>query len=211
MKPTIERILCGELQENAYLVFLPEREDALIIDPGDDDAACLKAVRDCGKRLSHILLTHGHFDHILAAPILRRETGAKICLHEKDAPLLRDARLNAYNPLFCREAFAPFAADEVYSLCAPGDIEVCGMAIRVIPTPGHTPGGVCYHLPEYNALFSGDTLFADGYGRTDLPGGSMAELAQSLKALSRLPGEDAIYPGHGESAPLKSAMAVLGL
>ena len=124
---------------------------------------------------------------------------------------MRDARLNAYNPLFCREAFAPFAADEVYSLCAPGDIEVCGMAIRVIPTPGHTPGGVCYHLPEYNALFSGDTLFADGYGRTDLPGGSMAELAQSLKALSRLPGEDAIYPGHGESAPLESAMAVLGL
>ena len=187
MKPIIKRILCGELQENAYLVFLPEREDALIIDPGDDAAACLKAVRDCGKRLSHILLTHGHFDH------------------------MRDARLNAYNPLFCREAFAPFAADEVYSLCAPGDIEVCGMAIRVIPTPGHTPGGVCYHLPEYNALFSGDTLFADGYGRTDLPGGSMAELAQSLKALSRLPGEDAIYPGHGESAPLESAMAVLGL
>ena len=124
MKPIIKRILCGELQENAYLVFLPEREDALIIDPGDDAAACLKAVRDCGKRLSHILLTHGHFDHILAAPILRRETGAKICLHEKDAPLLRDASTPTI-PCFAakrsrplrRMRFIPFARRAI-SRCA---------------------------------------------------------------------------------------------
>ena len=102
---------------------------------------------------------------------------------------------------------------------APQDVDVFvqdgmalsfgGLSLRVLATPGHTQGSVCYLCG--GTLFSGDTLFADGYGRTDLPGGSMAELAQSLKALSRLPREDAIYPGHGESAPLESAMAVLGL
>ena len=116
MKPIIKRILCGELQENAYLVFLPEREDALIIDPGDDAAACLKAVRDCGKRLSHILLTHGHFDHILAAPILRRETGAKICLTRASTPTIPCFAAKRSRPLR-RMRFIPFARRAI-SRCA---------------------------------------------------------------------------------------------
>lgn len=203
----VRRVLCGELEENAYLVCPESRDDAFLVDPGDDFDALSAALRRSGRRLTHILLTHGHFDHILCAPRLRAVTGAKIVIHREDAPLLQDAALNVYNPVFCREAFSPFAADVL--LDGGEENTLCGIRVQVLHTPGHTPGGVSYYLPEHKTLFTGDTLFDGGYGRTDLPGGNDRALFRSLQALAKYPGETMVYSGHGEAAQLVHAAAFL--
>ncbi len=143
--------------------------------------------------ISAILLTHGHFDHMLAAEPLRRETGAEVFVSAADAELLTDPVKNAFN----REVSAlelpkmlPFEALE-------DEIEVCGAKMQVLSTPGHTRGSVCFYEKDGGVLFSGDTLFQAGYGRTDLYGGDMFALARSLKTLLALPEDTRVLPGHG--------------
>ena len=166
---------------NAYIV-----NDELVIDPGDDIFALRKAVKDPKA----ILLTHGHFDHMLGAEPLQKETGAPVYLHEADAGMLTDERLSAYS----------IAASD---LPQPKDIlrsdypeEIFGF--RVLHTPGHTPGCVCLYNEAEKVLFSGDTLFRAGFGRYDLPGGDRHKLMASLRMLLSLPDDVKVYPGHGE-------------
>ncbi len=195
------RIECGQVMANSYLLYKTSRDDAVLIDAGDDADAILAKLASSGKRLTDILLTHGHFDHILAAKTLREKTSARVHIHPLDAPMLKNPALNMLGMLeSTRETFEPFEADEMLS---EGTLTLAGLSIQVIPCPGHTPGGVSFYLPEKRALYTGDTLFAVGFGRYDLPGGNARSLYASIRRLTAMPGITLILPGHGESAPLK--------
>ena len=181
----IERIVCGAYAENAYCI-----DGELLIDPGDD----LPTLARIAGGIKAILLTHGHFDHMLAAEELQKRTGVPVYVHPLDAPMLSDASLSAYNP-------------EVSSLPQPGHIACTAypeslFGFRVLHTPGHTPGSVCLYHEGEKVLFSGDTLFRAGFGRTDLAGGSMHQLLSSLRTLLALPRDIKVYPGHGESTTI---------
>ncbi|MEF9895948.1 MAG: MBL fold metallo-hydrolase [Clostridia bacterium] len=201
-----KRLVCGLYESNAYLIFAKDGRSAFLIDAGDDLAGLLSAIDASGARLQAIVLTHGHFDHILAAKGIREKTGAKVYIGAGDAPYLADQLLNCYDEQVSRAAFAPMEADELIGVPGrEGVITLCGYDLRVLETPGHTPGGICLYCEEEKALFTGDTLFARGYGRMDLPGGSEREMAGSLKKLLALEDDVTIYPGHGPLATIGAA------
>ncbi|MEG1513346.1 MAG: MBL fold metallo-hydrolase [Clostridia bacterium] len=201
-----KRLVCGLYESNAYLIFAKDGQSAFLIDAGDDLAGLLSAIDASGARLQAIVLTHGHFDHILAAKGLREKTGAKVYIGAGDAPYLADQLLNCYDEQVSRAAFAPMEADELIGVPGrEGVITLCGYDLRVLETPGHTPGGICLYCEEEKALFTGDTLFARGYGRMDLPGGSERDMVRSLKKLLALEDDVTIYPGHGPLATIGAA------
>ncbi len=187
----IETIVCGALEENAYIVSKKGEAGAFLIDPGDDYAALVRAL--AGRSLEAICLTHAHYDHMLSTPGLIADTGAKLYVSARDIPALNDARLNLYNPAWSR-----LPAPQGLKALAYGEtLEVCGVQLEILPTPGHTPGGVCLYARDEGVLFSGDTLFCAGYGRVDFPGSSAADMRASLLRLFALPGETRVFPGHG--------------
>ena len=187
----IETVVCGALEENAYIVSKKGEAGAFLIDPGDDYAALVRAL--AGRSLEAICLTHAHYDHMLSAPGLIADTGAKLYVSARDIPALNDARLNLYNPAWSR-----LPAPQGLKALAYGEtLEVCGVQLEILPTPGHTPGGVCLYARDEGVLFSGDTLFCAGYGRVDFPGSSAADMRASLLRLFALPGETRVFPGHG--------------
>ena len=192
----IETIVCGALEENAYIVSREGEQSAFLIDPGDDYAALVRALS--GRKLEAICLTHAHYDHMLAAPGLIADTGAKLYAGAKDMPALNDARLNLYAPGWSRLP----APQGLKAIAYGEELEVCGVRLQVIPTPGHTPGGVCLYAKDEGVLFSGDTLFCAGYGRVDFPGSNAADMRQSLLKLFALPGETRVLPGHGEETTI---------
>ena len=184
----VEKLTGGPLGVNTYVLYAPGRDDCIVIDPGVPMEQIRRAVGV--RRVAAVLLTHAHFDHMLSAAPLR-EAGAQLYVHRLDAPMLTDARLNLSGMIGERLTLAP--ADR---LLEEGDaIEAAGLRLSVLHTPGHTPGGVCYRLEE--TLFTGDTMFAGGYGRTDFPGGDGARLLASLRRLAALDGSLCVRPGHG--------------
>lgn len=193
MKYSVKTIVCGAYQENCYMLCPEGSADAVLIDPGDDLFALKRALGDAGKTLKAILLTHGHFDHILSAQPLSRITGCPVYVHEKDEELLCDEAKNGYDAT-CSTQPSP---GEMIADLLEGEICAAGISLRVLHTPGHTKGSVCYYDPENGLLFSGDTLFCAGFGRMDLYGGSPASMRQSLRMLFGLPGETRVYSGHG--------------
>lgn len=203
----IRAVVCGAYQENAYLVCPDGRSDAFIVDPGDDLPALTRALSESGRRLSAIVLTHGHFDHMLAAAPLSRMTGAKVCVRPEDAEMLSDPAKSCFN---AEVSVLPFPEalleDEL-----PDEIELCGVNLKVLATPGHSAGSACLYDPEGNVLFSGDTLFCAGFGRTDLYGGSGVQLRHSLRALFALPGETRVLPGHGPETTIAAERRRYGL
>lgn len=190
----IRTIHCGSFQENAYLVCPEGRDDAFIVDPGDGLHPLMLALQASKRRLAAILLTHGHFDHILAAQSLNELHDAPVFIHAGDAEMLDDPAKSAYMPEVCQLEPPTDLPREHYG----ETIEVCGTTLKVLHTPGHSKGSVCLYDAEGGILFSGDTLFRAGYGRTDLHGGSDMEIVQSLRwILTTLPGETIVLSGHG--------------
>lgn len=184
----MKTLTVGELGTSCYVVWDDAREECVVIDPGYEPERIHSACG--GRKIAAILLTHGHFDHIGGVKELAAE-GAEIVIHRLDAPMLTDPALNA-SWLVGDYVTAPQAtvfAAEGSKLC------YAGVEFTVLHTPGHTPGCVCYQAGEW--LFTGDTLFHMGYGRTDLPGGSDEQLAASLRRLYPLARQYRIFPGHG--------------
>ena len=194
----IRRVSCGLIEENAYLVCPEGREDAFWIDPGDDLAALEEAMSDSHRTISAILLTHGHFDHILAAQPIAKATGAPVYIHPMDGEMLADPDKSSWSPEMCQ--LTPPSG--LAWLPLPEELELCGETVRVLHTPGHSAGSVCFYLPERKLMFSGDTLFHAGYGRTDLYGGDSRALVQSLRNLFELPEDVTVLPGHGPAASI---------
>ena len=188
----IQCVRCGAIQENAYIVCPDGRDDCVVVDPGDEFLKLQRAIGD--KRVSAILLTHGHFDHIMAVGALQEASGAPGYVRGEDMEMLDDPGKNGLRGLMGGDAM-PGPAIAASPLGEA--LSVAGMDFEVLPTPGHSKGSACLYLPDEGALFSGDTLFMGGYGRMDLYGGSVTQMRDSLLRLFELPPEVRVYPGHG--------------
>ena len=188
----IQSVCCGEIGENAWIVRAEGRGDCVVIDPGDEYPKLNQAIG--GRRVAAMLLTHGHFDHIMAVGELQQATGAPAYVSTEDAEMLDDPRKNGLLGLM---GGATMPGPVIRALPFGEKLFVAGMDFEILPTPGHSKGSVCLYLPAEGALFSGDTLFLAGYGRMDLYGGSPMEMRESLKRLFALPPETRVYPGHG--------------
>ena len=183
----METLPLGSYQTNCYIVYADESPDCIVIDPGYEPDMVLLAIRRIQKNLAAILLTHGHFDHVGAVKILAADTDCRVYIHENDLSL--PGTLTA-GPLYYTNTYGE------------GDIlDIAGVTLRVLHTPGHTPGCVC--LQAEDNLFTGDTLFRESCGRTDLPGGNGAEIFKSLRRLAALPGDYRVLPGHGMASTLE--------
>ncbi len=192
----IRTIPCGPLQVNTYIAYADHQQNAVVIDPGDP-APILQTLQTHGLICEAILLTHGHFDHIFGLAGLHEATRAAVYVHEADAVMLGDSNESLAIP------FAGIELPEVQAdvLLRDGDlVQAGGLLFRVLHTPGHTPGSVCYL--GNGLLLSGDTLFRQSIGRTDFPGGSMPQMRKSLTRLNSLTGDLLIYPGHNGASTL---------
>lgn len=182
----IRTMSLGAYQTNCYLVWGEGSDNCIVIDPGYEPDTVLSQVKKLGKTICAVLLTHGHFDHVGGVRQLAADTDCSVYLHQ--AELSQPPQMTA-GPLYYT------------NLYGEGDIlKLAGLTVRVLHTPGHTPGCVC--LCAEDAMFSGDTLFQGSCGRTDLPGGNWSEILRSLKRLAAIDKNYAVYPGHGPSTSL---------
>ncbi|AGB41758.1 Zn-dependent hydrolase, glyoxylase [Halobacteroides halobius DSM 5150] len=198
----IKRIVVGNLKVNCYLVIDEDTKKAIIIDPGANKEAILEKVNEQNLTVKYIINTHVHADHIGANKYLLEETGAKLLVHKADAEFLQDPKLNlsAYIDDPQEKIISPVAD----KLLVAGDKIECGnLTFEVVHTPGHTPGSIC--LKSKQILFSGDTLFARGVGRTDFPQGSSPDLKNSLQKITQFDLNLKLYPGHGPTTTLEKA------
>lgn len=185
----IKMLTVGQIETNCYVVADEDTLECAVIDPGDESNTILDYIEELHLKPKYIFLTHGHFDHTMAVTAIHEETGATVCLNRKDAGAVIETAPFKFNP----------PADTIWY--GEGDtFRVGSLEFQVIETPGHTPGGVCLICGD--AIFTGDTLFRDSCGRTDLLGGDMRELMNSLKRLSALPGNYDVYPGHMDATTL---------
>src|SRR5689334_1973044 len=183
----------GPVQENCYLFRREGSDRALIVDPGDEADRLLRAIDELGVQLDGILLTHTHFDHVGAVAPVAKATGAEVWVPEIEKPVLAD--IMSFVPW---PGFGPYESyDAEHTLIGGEKLELAGFEIDVIFTPGHSPGHVTFSIPEEQAIFSGDVLFEQSVGRTDLPGGDWPTLLESIRGLvDTLPAETVVYPGH---------------
>ena len=187
----IKTLPVGQLETNCYVVTNEKTLACAVIDPGDESNTILDYLEDNHLKCEAIFLTHAHFDHVGAVEAVQEETGAVVYMNRLD-----DARVNQVG------LSGRFTLPEGGKYYSDGDVvEAAGLRFEVIGTPGHTPGGVTLRCE--NALFTGDTLFRGSAGRTDLPGGDMAEELRSLKKLCFLPGDYEVYPGHMDASSLE--------
>ena len=189
----IKRIIVGAFEVCCYIVYCPVAKEGVIIDPGEADPAIVEEVKKLGLKIVTILGTHAHPDHVAGVEFLRKELKAPYMVHKLDDVFFQDP-----------SNFAPFKtwgfppnpkADKVFE---DGEIIKFGNThLKVIHTPGHSPGSCCFYNKEYKVLFTGDTLFVEGVGRADLPGGNYFQMLESIKnKLLVLPEDTQIFPGH---------------
>lgn len=191
----IETWVLGAVSTNCYLVYNEDSKEAVVVDPAGNYPFISNKCSELGVTPSAVLLTHGHFDHMLAAPEIRRAFQLKIYASKTEDAMLADPGLN----LSERFQGMPlgFHADEFVT--DRQELTFLGVTWKVLETPGHTAGSVCYYIPEERLLLAGDTLFRESYGRTDFPTGSSSQIVHSiLDRLFVLPDDTTVYPGHGE-------------
>ena len=188
----IGRMMLGAVQTNCYFIYREGTNRVVFFDPADSGSYIYEQLKNRGFEVGAIYLTHAHFDHIWGCNELKDLSGAKVYAYEDERKLCEDSTANV-----SAQAGRPYTVrvDEYLrdgQVCTEGDI-----SFRVIHTPGHSEGGVCYELPEERILFSGDTLFQGSYGRTDGPDGDYEEILRSLaKLFTELPGNTSVLPGH---------------
>ncbi|HIU46424.1 MAG TPA: MBL fold metallo-hydrolase [Candidatus Fimadaptatus faecigallinarum] len=200
MNTVIQTIITNSMQENAHLVCNKSTGTAFVVDPGGAAGEICEACEAQGCRLTDILLTHGHFDHIEAVAELVRLTGAHIHIHPNDADMLLSLERSLGRPGY---EHVQVAADCPLDILESAKLNVCGLDMEIIYTPGHTSGSVSYYLPEQGVLFAGDTMFYEGFGRTDLPTGSPVQLRRSLRKLYTLPLDTRVLCGHGPETTIR--------
>ena len=189
----VEMLTVGPVAENCFLVRRPGSDRLLVVDPGEEAERILAAVEATGAEVEAILVTHCHFDHIGAVAPVARATGAPVYCPEIEVPILADVM--AFVPW---EGFGPFESYEADEIVRGSEtLELAGMEIDVVFTPGHSPGHVTYSARGEEAIFSGDVLFQGSVGRVDLPGGDWATLSRSIQSLLDSHSEETVvHPGH---------------
>lgn len=194
----IERIVLGMVSTNCYFVYKEKTGEAIVFDPADQGEQIYELLQENHITVKAIMLTHGHFDHIMGVKALQQLSGCKVYAAEEEKDLLENASLNCSNQI-----------GRPYTLSADNYsadlqiLDICGFRIQVIHTPGHTKGSTCYYFINENILISGDTLFETSIGRTDLPTGSQSALIHSIKdKLFILDDNVKVYPGHGEETTI---------
>jgi hydroxyacylglutathione hydrolase len=189
----VEMLTVGPVAENCFLVRRQGSDRVLIVDPGEEAERILAKLQEIGATAEAILITHCHFDHIGAVTPVAEATGAPVYCPEIETPILSD--IMAFVPW---EGFGPFEDYEADETVAGGEtLELAGLEIDVVFTPGHSPGHVTYSVRGEDAIFSGDVLFQGSVGRVDLPGGDGPTLIMSIRRLlDSHPDETTVYPGH---------------
>lgn len=194
----VEQYVVGEVMTNCYFAVNEDTMEVLVIDPGDGAGRLAEKMREKNLIPSAVLLTHGHFDHAMAAGKIAEEFQIPVYAEEHEKETLNNPAVNLSGMIGKRESYH---ADEFVK---DGDVlSLAGFTIKVLFTPGHTQGGCCFYFEEEQALFSGDTLFHDSVGRTDFPGGSASVLLKSIEdKLMPLPGQVNVYPGHNDTTTI---------
>ncbi len=197
-KMELQKCILGSVYTNCYFLKNRETGEVLIVDPAADADAIIRKVAEMGGKAAGILLTHGHFDHIMAVNEVRDHFQIPVYACQTEQTMLKDPAMNMSSYYGGGYSVIPD-----HMLTDLQVFEAAGFSIQMLHTPGHTKGSCCYYLKEENILFSGDTLFYGSVGRTDFPGGSTAEIVRSLhKLVDSLPEETEVYPGHDASTTI---------
>ncbi|MBR3970183.1 MAG: MBL fold metallo-hydrolase [Ruminococcus sp.] len=195
----IKTLQLGELNSNCYIVVTGANQ-CIAIDVGGSPRMVIEYLKMNRLKLSKILLTHGHFDHIAGVEEVRQATGAEVFIHETDSPMLESSALSLHSTI----SIMPFKPVMKYEIIRDNCIIHDGdCSFRVLHTPGHSHGSVCFICDKERVIFSGDTLFCCSIGRTDFPGGDAHYMMQSLQQLYALDGNYKVYPGHNEFTDLE--------
>lgn len=195
----IERHMLGFIKTNAYIGINEELKEAFVVDPGTDEGRFVDHFEREGLTLKGILLTHGHFDHIGGVEALVAKYGCPVYALEEERELLATPSINLSTTIR-----RPMSVTDIVALQDGQTLEVAGIQIQVLATPGHTVGGVCYYVEERGVVFAGDTLFLESVGRSDFPGGSASTLVRSIREkLFVLPEDTIVYPGHMDETTIE--------
>lgn len=206
----IQRIITGDLGVNTYLYNFKDNS-VIIIDPGSDSNKIISAIDAENYQVKGIILTHGHFDHIGAVKDIKYKYNTKVYIHADDATFLGDGGEKRHFDMFSSMGYngssyfkAYYKYNDSADIILNDNNELKQFSLEVIHTPGHSPGSICLYSKKNSILFSGDTLFKNGLGRTDLIGGNYNSLIASLAIILKLPEETKVYPGHGGYTTIKN-------
>ena len=196
----IEKFVVGPVGTNCYIVQNEEKKECFLVDPGACPPEMISHIKRAGLTVKAVLLTHGHFDHIMGLDGVLKEFQVPVYVCKEERELMENAQLNS-SLLMLGQAYSFSGAEYI----ADGDVLFpAGIRVHVIFTPGHTAGGCCYYLPEEHVLFSGDTLFHASIGRTGLPTGRTGQLVRSVREkLFVLPDDTKVYPGHMDETTIE--------
>ncbi len=195
----VGKFVLGPVATNCYIGINEETKECFIVDPATCPPEFVSYIKNAGLTVKAVLLTHGHFDHIMGLDALLKEFSVPVYAHEAEREVLESEQLNSSASMLGQ----PYSFSGADYVTNRQELRIAGFEILVIYTPGHTIGGCCYYIEKEKALFSGDTLFHGSVGRTDLPTGSMGQLVSSVRdRLFVLPDDTQVYPGHMEETTI---------